>query len=50
MTGTGPSGGAAALRIGSSLLGGVNTYMASASGLKKAAEPKGGTIPTVGIG
>jgi len=50
MTGTGPSGGAAALRIGSSLMGGVNTYMASASGLKKAAEPKGGTIPTVGIG
>jgi hypothetical protein len=50
MTGTGPSGGAAALRIGSALLGGVSTYMSSAAGIKKAAEPKGGTIPTVGIG
>ena len=41
MTGAGPGGGAAALRIGSALLGGVGTYMSSAAGIKKAAEPKG---------
>ena len=50
MTGPGPGGGPAALRIGSALLGGVGTYMNSAAGIKKAAEPNGGTIPTVGIG
>jgi len=40
MTGPGPGGGPAALRIGSALLGGVGTYMNSAAGMKKAAEPK----------
>jgi hypothetical protein len=50
MTGTGPSNGAAGLRIGSALLGGVDTYMNSAGRLKRAAEPRGGTIPTAGIG
>jgi hypothetical protein len=34
MTGTGPSGGAAGLRIGSALLGGANTYMSSAAAIK----------------
>ncbi len=48
MTGTGPSGNAA-LRIGSALLGGVKTYMGSASGLKKAAEPKGSAGPWADI-
>lgn len=41
MTGPRPGGGPAALRIGSALLGGVGTYMNSAAGMKKAAEPKG---------
>ena len=37
MTGTGPSGGAAALRIGTALLDGASTYMSSAAGIKAAA-------------
>ena len=37
MTGAGPGGGSAALRIGSALLGGVSTYMTSNAALNKAA-------------
>jgi hypothetical protein len=46
MTGGAPSGAAAGLRIGTALLGGVSTYMSSAAGIRTAAEPKSGTIPT----
>jgi len=42
MTGTGPGGGATALRIGTALLDGAGTYMSSAAGMKKAAGPKTG--------
>jgi hypothetical protein len=43
MTGTGPSGGASSLRIGSALLGGVGTYMNSAAGVKAAAAKPAGS-------
>lgn len=36
MTGAAPSGGAGALRIGTALVGGFNTYLSTAAGIKKA--------------
>lgn len=49
ITGGAPGGGAAALRIGTALLGGVGTYLESSRGMSNAAN-RPGTIPTTGVG